>query len=174
LNEVPALPEIRLAHATRADAAELIAANLASCEHHAPWLAPFTDQAGFDTWFALGVAGPRINLVAREPGSRRVAGVIKLGQITRDVMHNAFIGYYGMRGMGGRGLMTAAVRAAAAFAFEEVGLHRIEAAIQVGNAASIALIRRAGFRFEGVSPELLMIGGAWRDCERWALLAREL
>jgi ribosomal-protein-alanine N-acetyltransferase len=69
--------------------------------------------------------------------------------------------------------MTEALRAAAAYAFGELGLHRLEANIQPDNAASLALARRVGFRKEGYSPRYLRIDGAWRDHERWALLADE-
>ncbi|VWB80544.1 phosphinothricin acetyltransferase [Burkholderia metallica] len=67
--------------------------------------------------------------------------------------------------------MTDAMRAAIGVAFDELGLHRVEANIQPGNHASIALVRRLGFTKEGFSPRYLRIGGEWRDHERWALLA---
>jgi [ribosomal protein S5]-alanine N-acetyltransferase len=70
-------------------------------------------------------------------------------------------------------LMTEALSLAIGQAFGDLGLHRLEANIQPGNAASLALARRLGFRREGFSPRYLCIAGRWRDHERWALLSDE-
>ena len=153
----------------RADAAELIAANLASQDYHLPWVTSFTDQAGFDHWFARGLTGPNVGLVAREIASNRVVGVVNINEIVAGAFQSAYLGYYGMLNFAGTGLMTEALRAAVGYAFNELGLHRLEANIQPGNTASIALVRRLGFRQEGFSPRYLRINGEWRDHERWAL-----
>jgi ribosomal-protein-alanine N-acetyltransferase len=58
-------------------------------------------------------------------------------------------------------------------AFGSLGLHRIEANIQPQNTPSIALARGAGFRLEGFSPRYLLIGGQWRDHERYAITVDE-
>lgn len=164
---------ILLDRVTPADAADLIAANRASQAHHLPWVASFTDQAGFDAWFARCESGPQLGFVARERASRQVVGVINLSEIVRGAFHNAYLGYYGMAAFAGRGLMREALRQVLGRAFGEAGLHRLEANIQPGNTASIALVRRLGFRLEGYSPRYLRIDGEWRDHERWALLADE-
>ena len=59
------------------------------------------------------------------------------------------------------------------YAFDELGLHRLEANIQPGNEASIALARSVGFEYEGFSPRFLRINGEWCDHERWAVLAAD-
>ena len=156
--------------AARADAAELVAGNLASQQHHAPWAQPFTDTEGFDRWFAGLATGANIGLVARDGASGGLVGVVNLSGIVLGRFRSAYLGYYGMADAG-RGLMTQAVRQAVQHGFGTVGLHRLEANIQPGNARSLALVRRLGFRCEGFSPRYLHIGGVWRDHERWALLA---
>ena len=155
----------------RADAAELIAANRASVAYHAPWITGFADQAGFDAWFARGITGANVSLVARERPGGAIVGVVNFNEIVLGVFRSAYLSYWGYAGFGGRGLMTEALREAVRYAFDEIGLHRVEASIQPGNTRSIALVRRAGFTKEGFSPQLLFIDGAWRDHEHWACLA---
>jgi ribosomal-protein-alanine N-acetyltransferase len=70
--------------------------------------------------------------------------------------------------------MTEGVRLVMRHAFGPLGLHRLEANIQPANTASLALVRRLGFRREGLSPRYLKIGGRWRDHERWAMLSDEV
>lgn len=168
------MPLIVLTPIARGDAAELIQANLDSCGHHQPWMAPFTDETGFDAWFGRTLAGPNVGLVAREVASRQVVGVVNLSEIVAGTLQSAYLSYYGIAALAERGLMTEAVRLAAAHAFGVLGLHRLEANIQPGNVRSIALVKRLGFRMEGFSPRYLRVGGEWRDHERWALLADEV
>jgi ribosomal-protein-alanine N-acetyltransferase len=54
-------------------------------------------------------------------------------------------------------------------AFGALKLHRVQASIQPENERSIALVRSAGFRKEGLSLRYLKIGGRWRDHEHWAI-----
>jgi ribosomal-protein-alanine N-acetyltransferase len=164
---------IRLSRVTRADGADLIAANRANQAYHLPWVASFTDEAGFDAWFVRGLTGPNVNLVAREAVSNGVVGVVNINEIVGGVFQSAYLGYYGMQEFSHKGLMTQALRAAIGFAFGDLGLHRLEANIQPENQTSLALVRRLGFRREGFSPRYLRIGGEWRDHERWALVADE-
>ncbi|CAB3809170.1 GNAT family N-acetyltransferase [Paraburkholderia fynbosensis] len=165
------MSNIQLRRATRADAADLIAANLANREYHWPWVTAFTDQAGFDGWFARGLTGSNVGLVARENVSNKVVGVINLNEIVAGAFQSAYLGYYGMSDFSRTGLMTEALRTTVMYAFAELGLHRLEANIQPANVASISLVRRVGFKQEGFSPSYLRIDGKWRDHERWALLA---
>lgn len=69
--------------------------------------------------------------------------------------------------------ITAALQLVLRHAFDTLRLHRLEANIQPGNKASIALVRRAGFTREGFSRRYLKINGHWRDHERWAILRED-
>ncbi|WP_159993524.1 GNAT family N-acetyltransferase [Roseomonas sp. 18066] len=167
------MPRLTLRPAQASDAEALIAANRESRAHHAPWVEPFTDRTGFDAWFQRQLTGPNLGLVALEARSGGIAGVINLNQIVGGAFQSAFLGYYGMARFARQGLMTEALGLAMAHAFGPLGLHRLEANIQPGNAASRALVQRLGFELEGLSPRYLQIGGLWRDHERWAVLADE-
>ena len=80
------------------------------------------------------------------------------------------IGYWLAADRQGRGLMTAAVRALVAHAFDERGLHRIEIAAAVDNARSRAIPERLGFRAEGVRREAERHGDRYLDLVVYALL----
>jgi ribosomal-protein-alanine N-acetyltransferase len=162
---------IQLSRVIRADAADLIAANRANQKYHLPWVISFTDKAGFENWYARVLTGPNVGLVARETASGQVVGVVNINEIVAGAFQSAYLGYYGMSNFSRKGLMTEALRAAINLAFDDLGLHRLEANIQPENHASISLVRRLGFQKEGFSPRYLRINSKWQDHERWALLA---
>jgi ribosomal-protein-alanine N-acetyltransferase len=162
---------IRPVHAS--DAAELVAGNLASMALHEPWVSPCRDHASFLGYLTRCDGDRSLGFIARERESGRIVGVINLSEIVRGFFQSAYMGYYGMAGMNGRGLMGEAVGLVVTHAFRELGLHRLEANIQPGNEPSLALARGGGFRLEGFSPRYLLIGGRWRDHERWAITSEE-
>ena len=167
------MASITLHPARRADAAELVQANLGSRDHHEPWAQPFMTIDGFREWFGAQATGANVGFVVRDVASGGIVGVTNLSQIVLKGFQNACLGYYGMAAFAGRGLMTEAVRMTINHAFAEIGLHRLEANIQPANRRSIALVKRLGFRNEGFSPRYLKIAGVWCDHERWALLVDE-
>jgi len=163
-------PRVVVQRVRRADAGEIVAANRENVAYHAPWVSPAADRAAFDVWFARTISGANVSLLARERATNDLVGVVSFSEIVMGVFHSAYTGYWGYARTGGRGLMTEALREAVRFAFDELGLHRVEANIQPENLRSIALARRAGFVKEGFSPKYLFIDGAWRDHERWAMV----
>ena len=165
--------DVKTSPVKASDAAELIAANLESRAHHKNWASPFTDHQGFDAWFGRMLTGPNRGFVAREASDNVIIGVVNITEIAWGAFRSAYLAYYGMVGKSGGGLMTASVDHVVRYAFDELGLHRLEADIQPGNAKSIALVRRLGFVKEGFSPQYLQINGAWRDYKRWAQVSKE-
>ena len=105
----------------------------------------------------------------RDSGS--LAGVINVNNIVLGLFRSGYLGYYAFAGHERQGLMREGLQAVIRHAFKSLKLHRLEANIQPGNAASIALVKSCGFAIEGYSPRYLKIGGRWRDHERWAILA---
>ena len=63
----------------------------------------------------------------------------------------------------GRGHATAAARAMVAHAFDELKLHRVEAACVPSNLASRRVLEKSGFVLEGQARAYLKINGAWAD-----------
>ena len=102
-----------------------------------------------------------------------LVGIFTISQIVRGYFQSAYLGYYASARLAGQGLMTEAMGLLLDLAFGPLSLHRLEANIQPGNAPSVALARGAGFRLEGYSPRYLLIGGRWRDHERYAITAEE-
>ena len=144
-----------------------------SRELHRPWTYPpdrpdqFADlvsRSGRDDFACLAAS-----LV--EDGD--LVGIFTVSQIVRGYFQSAYLGYYASARHAGKGLMSEAMALVLDLAFGPLSLHRLEANIQPGNAPSIALARRAGFRLEGYSPRYLLIGGRWRDHERYAITADE-
>ena len=92
-----------------------------------------------------------------------------INSIIRGRFQNGSLSYAAFAPAAGQGYMSEGLGLVLRYAFEQLGLHRLDAQIQPGNHASLRLVRRLGFRNEGYSPELLFIDGAWRDHERWAI-----
>ena len=116
-------------------------------------------------------AGAAFHVFERD-GDRLVGGVT-LSDIRRHAAQSATIGYWIGAAFLRRGYGLAAVRAALGYAFDDLGLNRVEAACQPGNAASRALLLKAGFTEEGHARDYLFINGAWRDHVLFARLARD-
>ena len=114
-----------------------------------------------------------VSLLARRRDGDALVGYFNIGNIVRGPFQSAFLGYAAFAGQTGQGYMTEALELTLRYAFGALKLHRLEANIQPGNAASIALARRCGFVREGFSERYLKVNGRWRDHERWAIRAEQ-
>jgi [ribosomal protein S5]-alanine N-acetyltransferase len=92
-----------------------------------------------------------------------LVGRVALSQIVRGIFQNAYLGYSIGERWNGQGLATLAVGLAVDFAFGELGLHRVQAAVMPRNAGSIRVLEKNGFREEGYAVGYLCINGVWED-----------
>ncbi|MPZ69990.1 MAG: GNAT family N-acetyltransferase [Actinobacteria bacterium] len=67
-----------------------------------------------------------------------------------EINSSAKIGYWLRSDLAGQGLMTEAASAAAAFAFDDLGFHRLELHAAVENRGSRRVAEKLGFREEGL------------------------
>ena len=95
--------------------------------------------------------------------SGRVVGRITLNGIVRGPFQSCSMGYWVGAADNGRGLATAAVRDIMRVAFEELGLHRIQAETLLHNVRSQGVLERNGFVRFGMAPTYLKIAGEWQD-----------
>ncbi|SFL80152.1 GNAT family N-acetyltransferase [Geodermatophilus ruber] len=93
----------------------------------------------------------------------RVAGRVNLNTIVRGAFQSASVGYWVSEDRNGQGLATAGVREMKRVAFEELGLHRLEAGTLLHNAASQRVLERNAFERFGLAPRYLRIAGRWQD-----------
>jgi ribosomal-protein-alanine N-acetyltransferase len=91
------------------------------------------------------------------------AGQLTIGNVTHGALRSAWIGYWVTKDFTGGGVATAALALGLDHAFGPVMLHRVEATVRPENAASRAVLARAGFREEGLLKRYLDVDGAWRD-----------
>lgn len=166
----PDLDVVAIAPVVPGDAEEFLDAVAVSEKLHLPWVAPPATRQSFLDWLARD---PDRNLHYTVRVEEGLVGIINANEVVRGVFHSAYLGYYAFEGFAGRGLMQAGMRAVLSHLFDREGLHRVEANIRPENERSIRLVERLGFRREGYSPAYLYLDGAWRDHERWALLATD-
>jgi ribosomal-protein-alanine N-acetyltransferase len=158
---------------THRDEREFVSLMRASRSFHRPWATAPTDGERF-TAYLTDARRPDFEamlLCRRE--DEAILGFFNLSQIARGSMQSAYLGYAAGKPFAGHGYMREGIQLVLRRSFVEMRLHRVEANIQPGNSASVALARGAGFRREGFSPRYLKISGRWRDHERWALLSEE-
>ncbi len=154
-----------------ADRDEFLTAVARSRTLHEPWVYPPSTPAQFNAYVRRVRTRDVLPMLVHRRTDRALVGVINLNHIIGGALQQAVVGYYAFEPFTGNGYMTDALTSVVRHCFDVLGLHRVEANIQPGNLPSRDLARRVGFEFEGLSPRYLRIGGAWRDHERYAIVA---
>ncbi|GGT85912.1 GNAT family N-acetyltransferase [Streptomyces violascens] len=167
----PTPSRVELHPLTLSDQDEFCTLVQASSELHRPWMQlPATAQE-FQAWMHRFDDGTNRGYLIRVRETGAAAGTVNINSIIRGRYQGASLGYAAFAPFAGHGYMTEGLASTLQHAFTDLRLHRLEANIQPANKASLAVVQRLGFRYEGVSPNYLYIDGAWRDHERWAITA---
>jgi ribosomal-protein-alanine N-acetyltransferase len=107
-----------------------------------------------------------------ERASGRLVGAIGLRLTLAH--HRAEVGYWIAAEDWGKGYATEATRRVIAFAFDALGLHRVEAHHFIENPASGKVMERCGMRAEGVVRGAVFRDGAPRDLALYGILRTDL
>jgi ribosomal-protein-alanine N-acetyltransferase len=102
------------------------------------------------------------------------AGQLTIGNVTHGALRSAWIGYWVHSEVTRGGVATGALALGLDHCFGAVMLHRVEATVRPENAASRAVLAKAGFREEGLLRRYLNVDGAWRDHLLVAVTAEEI
>lgn len=140
------------------------------------WLAPWEpqrDESYFTALRCLSTIRGDQRTVRRGTGCRwhlflashpnRIVGSVGLSNLVGGVFLSAHLGYRLDEHETGKGYMGEAVAAVVDYAFEVLGLHRIEANVMPRNTASRHLLASLGFEEEGLARRYLKIAGVWED-----------
>lgn len=104
----------------------------------------------------------------------RLAGQLNVSGMSYGSLSSATIGYWVGEGFAGRGLTPTAVALATDHVFFTVGLHRMEICIRPENVASLRIVEKLGFRYEGLRRRYIHINNDWRDHFCFALTVEEV
>jgi ribosomal-protein-alanine N-acetyltransferase len=103
----------------------------------------------------------------------RFVGEVNVSTVQRGPFQSAYVGYWIDRDHAGFGYIPESLVVVFQFAFEHLGLHRLEIAIIPRNKASRRVVEKLGLREEGLSIRYLEINGVWEDHLRYAITAEE-
>lgn len=153
----------------QADAELMSAAYQRNREHLAPWepersehfFTPDGQSEVISAKMDMHAAGSELPWVLQV--GDRIVGCLTLTGIVRGPFLSAHIGYWVDSAFTGKRLASAAVAFAVETAGRDLGLHRLQAATLVQNAASQKVLNRAGFEQIGLAPAYLRIAGVWQD-----------
>ncbi|HEX2700597.1 MAG TPA: GNAT family protein [Acidimicrobiales bacterium] len=101
------------------------------------------------------------------------AGEINLNGVQRGAFQNAYVGYWIDQARAGNSYTPEAAVVAFRFAFEDLGLHRLQIAVIPRNTASRRVAMKLDLRDEGTALRYLEIDGRWEDHIRYAITAEE-
>jgi ribosomal-protein-alanine N-acetyltransferase len=103
-----------------------------------------------------------------------VVGQLNVWGIARGSLASATIGYWISERFAGRNITPTAVALATDICFRELRIHRMEICIRPENVASLRVVQKLGFRYEGLRRRYIHIDGDWRDHYAFALVREDV
>jgi ribosomal-protein-serine acetyltransferase len=131
-----------------------------------PWVpfnnTPEASQRYAEACAADWDAGRAVRFAIRDRKNDELLGVVGLDSCVH-LHRSCELGYWLKLSATGRGLMSEAAAMAIEFAFGRMGVHRVRCAAATDNYASLRVIARLGFRFEGISRQAEYVASRWLD-----------
>ena len=90
-------------------------------------------------------------------------GEVNISNVQRGIIQSCAIGYWIAKDCEGKGMMSESLELVKKFIFNELKLHRIEAACLPHNKPSLKVLLKNGFIKEGTARKLLKINDKWQD-----------
>lgn len=170
---LPSLQTLRthIRLADEADAPKLLQYRVENRAHLAPWepmresefytlthcvktIAEGRKHASFDRGYPL---------MAFDADEQTILATFTFANVVRGAFQACHLGYGVAAHMQGQGLMREVLEAGIAWAFGELGLHRVMANYLPRNERSAKLLAQLGFEREGYARRYLQIAGVWED-----------
>ncbi|HSY25835.1 MAG TPA: GNAT family N-acetyltransferase [Polyangiaceae bacterium] len=172
-------PRLVLTPVEPADASDLwfaVDSSRAHLEKWLPWV-PFNTDMDASWRYCEASASDwdhtrALRFSIRERSTRRFLGVVGLESVAH-LHQSADLGYWLRADAARRGYMSEAARATVQWAFKRLSAHRIRVAAATDNVASLGVIRKLGFHFEGIAREAERCQQRWLDHALFALLSRD-
>ena len=95
--------------------------------------------------------------------TEELIGELNINNVQRGVLQSCSIGYWISKDKIGLGFMSESISLIKNFIFNELNLHRIEAACLESNVSSLNVLKNNDFHFEGIARKYLKINGKWQD-----------
>lgn len=139
---------------------------------HLGWRYPFSSVAiaqRLEGAASMTFANPRFSVERLSDGA--LIGYTGLRDVTPESRNGELDLVIGERSAWGQGYGTDTAETVCRFAFERMGLHRVQLWVVAEHAAAIRAYEKAGFVREGVARDRFYKRGVWHDCVLMARLA---
>ena len=164
---------LRLVLPDATDASRLLRYYEENKQHFAPWQELRSDEYYTEAFWIAEIArlqedflngrSLRLVLLDKFDAAGSILGQCSLSNIIRGAFQACYLGYSLHHQAVGKGLMSEALTALIAYAFNDLRLHRIMANYMPSNERSARVLQRLGFQVEGYARDYLFLAGRWQD-----------